>query len=149
MARLVIIDDLRPKLGTSPSASLRTNYLLFVASIDGQLDDFLDCLYAADSDFVRRVWGRCLGYPTDTEGEPRQGPVFLRRYIARSLLPVQLPFVAFPGRSALDIRGAVSIHGEMLEWMGKVRNSQMTDTQLMAAWQGWIDHLFHETLDAR
>lgn len=149
MARLVVIDDLRPKLGTSPTASLRTNYLLFVASIDGQLDDFLDCLSAADPSFVQQVWGRCLGYPVDPQGEPRQGPVFLRRYIARSLLPVHLPFVAFPGHTALDIRGAVSIHADVLDWMGNVRNSQMSDDKLKDAWQGWLDHLFDEKLDSR
>jgi hypothetical protein len=136
MARLIVIDDLRPKLGALPSASLRTNYLLFVAAIDGSLDDFLDCLYAADPDFAQGVWGRCLGYP-----EGRQGPVYLRRYIARSLLPVQLPFVAFPGHTALEIRRALRIHSNMLDWMGDVRRSDMTDAELMAAWHGQLEQL--------
>jgi hypothetical protein len=136
MARLIVIDDLRPKLGAPPSASLRTNYLLFVAAIDGPLDDFVDCLYAADPAFARDVWGRCLGYP-----ENRHGPVYLRRYIARSLLPVQLPFVAFPGHTALDIRRALRIHSRMLDWMGDVRRSDMSDAELLAAWQGQLDQL--------
>jgi hypothetical protein len=143
-ARLVVIDDLRPRLGSSPTTSLRTNYLLFAAAIDGELDDFLDCLYAADPDFSDRVWGRCLGYPED-----RGGPIYLRRYIARSLLPVQLPFVGFPGQTALDIRGAVSIHADLLEWMAHVRSSQMEDAALMTAWQGWLEHLFAGTEASR
>ncbi|MBV9484581.1 MAG: hypothetical protein JO246_00830 [Frankiaceae bacterium] len=133
MARLLIIDDLRPKLGSRPSASLRTNYLLFVAAIDGRLEDFLDCLYTADPDFAQGVWGRCLGYP-----EGRDGPVYLRRYIARSLLPVQLPFVGFPGHSALDIRRALRVHSNMLDWMGDVHRTDMSDAELMAAWQGQL-----------
>jgi hypothetical protein len=138
-ARLVVLDDLIPKLGSSPSASLRTNYLLFVAAIDGELDDFLDCLYAADPQFVHDVWGHCLGYPEDG-----QGPVFLRRYLARSLLPVQLPFVAFQDHTALDIRGAVSIHADMLDWMAEDRSS-VGDAELMADWQGWLDQVFDGT----
>jgi hypothetical protein len=138
-ARLVVLDDLIPKLGSSPAASLRTNYLLFVAAIDGELDDFLDCLHAADPKFVQDVWGRCLGYPEDG-----RGPVFLRRYIARSLLPVQLPYVAFPEHTALDIRGAVSIHADMLDWMAADRHST-SDAELMAEWQSWLDQLFDGT----
>ena len=136
-ARLVVIDDLRPKLGSSGAPSLRTNYLLFVAAIDGEVDDFLDCLYAADPGFVRGVWGRCLGYSDD-----RDGPVYFRRYIARSLLPVQLPFVGFPGHSAPDIRGALSIHADLLDWMGTVRCSELDDAELMAKWQSWVGHFF-------
>jgi hypothetical protein len=139
-ARLVVLDDLIPKLGTSPAPPLRSNYLLFVAAIDGQLDDFLDCLYAADPKFVQDVWGRCLGYPEGVEG-----PVFLRRYIARSLLPVHLPFVAFQGHTALDIRGAVSIHADMLEWMANDYRSDMGDAELMAKWQDRLDQLFDGT----
>jgi hypothetical protein len=144
MARLVVLDDLRPRLGSTPTASLRTNYLLLVAAIDGQVDDFLDCLYAADPEFVQDVWGRCLGYPASG-----QGPVYLRRYIARSLLPVQLPFVAFPGHSALDIRGALSIHVDMLGWMSSVRCSEVDDAELMVAWNGWLDQFFAGTPASR
>jgi hypothetical protein len=139
-ARLVVLDDLRPKLGAEPGPSLRTNYLMFVAAIDGQIDDFLDCLYAADPDFVHDLWGRCLGYPED-----RRGPVFLRRYIARSLLPVQLPFVAFKGQSAHDIRSAVAIHAEMLEWLAKVRCTRIGDDELMTSWQELQAQLFAGT----
>lgn len=133
-ARLVVLDDLIPKLGTSPTTPLRSNYLLFVAAIDGKLDDFLDCLYAADPQFVQDVWGRCLGYSDDDPG-----PIFLRRYIARSLLPVQLPYAAFPGRTALEIREAVSIHADLLDWMANVHSSDVGDAELMAKWQSWLD----------
>jgi hypothetical protein len=138
-ARLVVLDDLIPKLGSSPTTSLRTNYLLFVAAIDGELGDCLDCLYAADPQFVQDVWGRCLGYPD--EG---QGPVFLRRYITRSLVPVQLPYVAFPGDTALDIRRAVSIHADMLDWMSEDR-SGAGDAELMADWQIRLEGLLDGT----
>jgi hypothetical protein len=145
MARFVVLDDLRPKLGSIPASSLRTNYLLFVAAVDGQLDDFLDCLYEVDPKFVHGVWGRCLGYPEDPQGENRRGPVYLRRYIARSLLPVQLPFVAFPGHTALDIRGAVSIHAAMLEWIATVHCSRLDDADLMTRWQQQVDEFFAGT----
>ena len=143
-ARLLVIDDVIPKLGSSPAASLRTNYLLFVAAIDGTVDDFLDCLYAADPQFVQDVWGRCLGYPEDG-----QGPVFLRIYIARSLLPVQLPYAAFPDNSALDIRDAVSIHADLLDWLANFHSRDLGDAELMAAWQGWLNQYAFSSEAAR
>jgi hypothetical protein len=149
MARFVVLDDVRPRLGSTPSSSLRTNYLLFVAAIDGQLDDFLDCLYAVDPKFVHGVWGRCLGYPEDARGDSRRGPVFLRRYVKRSLLPVQLPFVAFPGHSALDIRGAVSLHANMLEWMATIHCSQLDDAELMRRWNNQVQEFFAGAVASR
>jgi hypothetical protein len=133
MARILIIDDLRPALGVTNSGSLRTNYLLFIADLDGAVADFLDCLYAADPDFVRNVWGRCLGYPDD-----RSGPVYFRRYMERSALPIQLPYVAFPGHTAADIHGALELHVNLLEWLAS-DHRRMDDDELKTTWQGWLN----------
>ena len=134
MARILIIDDLRPSLGVSPKASLKTNYLLFLADIDGPVGDFLDCLYEADPSFVDGVWGNCLGYPSDLGG-----PVFFRRYIERSRLPVHLPFVAFPGHTAVEIHGALQLHVDLLEWMAR-GHANMKEDDLKVAWQTWLQH---------
>lgn len=89
MVRLQVIDTARPPMGAQEAAPLQTSYLLLVAELDGSADDFLDCLYRVDDDFVMRLWGRCIGYP------PCAGSVFLRRYIARCRVNGELPYAAF------------------------------------------------------
>ena len=104
MARLQIIDDVLPEMGARPGDSLKSKYLLFVADINGEIDDFLDALYngpqspfswvAGDEDskchseFVHQIWGRCIDYPKET------GSVFFRRFMHRCRLKVSLPYSA-------------------------------------------------------
>lgn len=144
MARILIVEDLRPALGETDAGSLKTNYLLFMADVDGSLDDFLDCLYTADPDFVDCLWGQCLGYP----GSGR-GPVYFRRYMERCALPVQLPFAAFPGRSALEIRRALGLQGEFLEWMATEHSAGLKDEELKTAFEGWLDRFVAEGQERR
>lgn len=89
MVRLQVIDTLKPAMGDTSGAHLRSAWLLCVAELDGSVDDFLDALYRTDADFVHATWGRCTGYP------PYRGAVFLRRYIARCRVGGELPYAAF------------------------------------------------------
>ncbi len=45
MARLQILDQLIPPMGDTSGAHIKSKYLLFAVDLDGQVDDFLDCLY--------------------------------------------------------------------------------------------------------
>jgi hypothetical protein len=135
MARILIIDDLRPALGVAGAGSLKTNYLLFIADVDGSVDDFLDALYTADPELVDRLWGSCLGYPGDCGG-----PVFFRRYIERCSLRTHLPFAAFPRETAREIRGALVLHANLLEWIAWVpTQKKMTDEELKSQWEDWLN----------
>lgn len=89
MVRLQVIDTLKPAMGDTSGAHLRSAWLLCVAELDGAVDDFLDALYRTDPGFVHATWGRCTGYP------PYRGAVFLRRYIARCRVGGELPYAAF------------------------------------------------------
>ncbi len=89
MARLQVIDTLRPAMGETQSVPLKSSYLLFVAELDGGVPDFLDCLYRVGRDFVHHVWGRCEGYPR------YEGAVFFRRYIGRCQITDPMPYSAF------------------------------------------------------
>ena len=105
MARAQIIDNVIPPMGQHPPDSLKSKYLLFVAEIDGEVDDFLDALYNGPqfpfewdkeraerkrhAAFVRNVWGQCIGYPDDA------GCVFFRQYMRRCRIKVTLPFKAY------------------------------------------------------
>lgn len=105
MARLQIIDNVIPEMGQLPPDCLKCTYLLFVAEVDGDVDDFFDALYngpqypfdwakeaesrARHADFVHKVWGQCIGYPDDP------GCVFFRQYMDRCSIKVRLPFAAY------------------------------------------------------
>ena len=105
MCRIQVLDDIIPAMGMQPADSLKTQYLLLVAELSGSTDDFLDSLYNGPrqpfcwrrwdeigkrhSDFVKNIWGRCIGYPD------RTGAVFFRQYIARCRIKVTLPFAAY------------------------------------------------------
>ena len=90
MARLSIIHDIVPALGDVNGDHLGSKYLLFIAELDGDVNDFLDHFYAHAPDFIHAVWGICHGYPE------YRGAVFFRRYMQRCSQPVQLPYAAFP-----------------------------------------------------
>lgn len=126
MARLVVVDDLRPALGNSTAESLSSRYLLFIVELDGNIDDFLDRLYDVAPDFVHAVWGDCLGFPTD-----RKGPVFFRRYIESCSFKPNLPFAAFPNVSVLTITSALKLRADLMnkveEWCGPPSRDAWSD----------------------
>lgn len=105
MCRIQVIDDIIPAMGARPADSLKSSYLLMVAEISGSVDDFLDAVYNGPqqvfswenwvkvgerhSNFVKNIWGRCIGYPD------RTGAVFFRQYIKRCRIKITLPFAAY------------------------------------------------------
>ncbi len=110
MLRLQVIDNARPAMGRQDAAPLMSSYLLLAAELDGTVDDFLDCLYRVDSDFVMQLWGRCIGYPR------YDGPVFFRRYIARCRQTGELPYAAFDV-SVKQTLDALALKEEFGHWL--------------------------------
>jgi hypothetical protein len=126
MVRLQVIDAARPPMGDQDAVPLQSSYLLLAAELDGSTDDFLDCLYRVDAGFVHGLWGRCIGYPR------YDGPVFLRRYIARCTLTGELPYAAFDA-SVVQTLKALALKEKLANW---VAASQGLDAaQLQQAWQ--------------
>ncbi|NVJ99093.1 MAG: hypothetical protein HWE25_13140 [Alphaproteobacteria bacterium] len=126
MVRLQVIDQLTPPMGDVSGASLKSRYLLFVADIDGSVDDFLDCLYRVNPEFVRSVWGRCLGYPG------YDAAVFFRRYIHRCQFNNPLGYAGFP-ESVEDILGALRKKHLLAEWIAA--HQGLDAASLQQAWQ--------------
>jgi len=105
MARFQIIDHLYPGMGADlPADRLNNKYLLFIAEIDGHMDDFFDQLFyqrpdvqspswpgwrpdnAGNGLVVREIWQHCGGYPID------DAAYLFRRYMHRYLVPTGLPY---------------------------------------------------------
>jgi hypothetical protein len=126
MVRLQVIDSLRPAMGDMDSPPLKSSYLLFVAELDGSVDDFLDALYGADPAFVRNIWGRCGGYP------PYEGAVFYRRYIKRCMIEDPMPFAAFDA-DVDAILQALARKEALADWL--TQTLEHDDAALQKSWQ--------------
>jgi len=126
MVRLQIIDSLAPPMGDVSGRNLKTKYLLFVADIDGGVDDFLDCLYRVNPDFVHGIWGRCLGYPE------YRGAVFFRRYIASCQFEKPLGYAGFPASVGHTLR-ALAQKNSLADWVAAHRG--MDNADLQEAWR--------------
>lgn len=125
MVRLQIIDSLRPAMGDVDGRTLKSSYLLFVVELDGEIADFLDCLYRVGDKFVDSVWGRCEGYPA------YRGAVFFRRYIQRCLITNPIPYAAFA--TPVDgILRALARKESLADWACRSRG--LDDAALQRQW---------------
>lgn len=147
MARAQIIDNVIPPMGQHPPDSLKSKYLLFVAEIDGEIDDFLDSVYNGPqfpfdwekeateqkrhADFVKNVWGQCIGYPDDA------GCVFFRQYMARCRIKVTLPFKAYDF-TVDEIDRAVKNQAQFASFVEA--NQGLEPEALHKAWLDFLDH---------
>lgn len=137
MVRLQVLDTLRPAMGDTGAPALKSSYLLFVAELDGRIDDFLDCLYRVDPGFVASVWGRCEGYPAYA------GAVFFRQYLARCLIADPLPYAAFPSTVQALLR-QLARKAQLADWVGAAR--ELDDAALQASWRKQRHALLHPEL---
>ncbi len=129
-------------MGGVPVDSLKSAYLMIFADIDGDVDDFLDALYngpqspfsweKGDEDsnnhaeFVRNLWGQCIGYPQET------GSVFFRQYIHRCRIKGTLPYAAYD-HSVDDVKQAKHTQEEFAAFV--TRTQQLDANALHAAWK--------------
>jgi len=139
MVRLQLIDQLTPPMGDVSGKQIKTKYLLFVADIDGGVDDFLDCLYRTNADFVEAVWGRCLGYPD------YKGAVFFRRYISRCMFTDPLGYAGFPA-SVGEMPKALANTQALADWIGQ--HQGLSAAELQKAWRQDRDRFIHPDVPA-
>ena len=125
MVRLQVLDTLRPAMGDYTAPPLQSSYLLFVAELDGGIDDFLDCLYRVDPDFVARLWGRCEGYPRYA------GAVFFRQYVRRCLIADPLPYAAF-ATTVPEVLRLLARKESLADWVADA--NALDDAALQKAW---------------
>jgi hypothetical protein len=74
------------------------SYLLFSATFDGELDDYLDALCTDLADAAAQIWGACIGSP-----DPPGGAA-LEAYLRRNQIDTGLFFSAYPDASVERVR---------------------------------------------
>lgn len=67
LARLVVMDDVVYVGTPACEEHLKSRYLIFETSFDGELDDYLNLMARETPDFVDAVWKHCVGYPGVSE----------------------------------------------------------------------------------
>jgi len=101
-ARWVVLEDFVNDPSQPTEDHLGCHYLLFSATLDGELDSYLDVMCATD--WAAAVWGTCIGAPV-----PLSGAAF-KAYLRHNQIDTGLFFSAYPEarvehvRRALDLR---------------------------------------------
>ncbi len=63
LARLVVLDDVVYVGHPACEDHLKSRYLVFETSFDGDLDTYLEGMATKTKEFVDAVWQHCVGYP--------------------------------------------------------------------------------------
>ena len=117
--RWLIIDGPKGWWPGSPRrARLRSQYLLFTASVtapnERYADDlpgsFLQELFETIPDDADAIWGHCLGYPTGGSSQARG------TYLATSQLDTLLFYVGYPDTTVGEVRDALELREHLLEF---------------------------------
>jgi len=130
MARFVIIDELPLQLGDTRREFLSRNYLLFVAELSGQRDDFLDALYEHSAPLVSSIWGHCAGFP-----HRLHGAVYFRRYMQRHEIETLIPFAAVPNVPVGQIYDAIEAQSKLAQFIEEHPPWLTSDQKLFDDWR--------------
>jgi hypothetical protein len=87
-ARWVVVEDFKNHPSQPTEDHLACHYLLFTATLDGELDSYLNLLCATD--WAAEVWGACIGAP-----DPPRGAA-LKAYLRHNQIDTGLFFSAYP-----------------------------------------------------
>jgi hypothetical protein len=107
-ARWVVVNDFMNDRSQRTEDHLACPYLLFTATLDGELDSYLNVLCAKD--WAARVWGACIGAP-----DPPEGPA-LKAYLRHNQIDTGLFFSAYPEARAEDVRRCLDLRQRVIDF---------------------------------
>jgi hypothetical protein len=107
-ARWVVVEDFVNDPSQPTEDHLACRYLLFTATLDGELDSYLDRLCATD--WASLVWGACIGAPV-----PAHGPA-LKAYLRHNQIDTGLFFSAYPDARVEEIQRCLELREKMIDF---------------------------------
>jgi hypothetical protein len=107
-ARWVVLEDFVNDPSQPTEDHLCCRYLLFSATLDGELDSYLNLLCA--SDWAAGVWGACIGAP-----EPLEGPAF-KAYLRHNQIDTGLFFSAYPDARVEHVQRALALREKTIDF---------------------------------
>lgn len=140
MARFVVIGELPWQPGDTRREFLARNYLLFVAELSGQRDDFLDALYKHNDTFVHSIWSHCVGYPHYLHEAFERGRFhggiygasYFRRYINAHTIDKAIRFTPYPGATVGEIEAALEARSKLTDFVASNPPWATSDQKLQA-----------------
>jgi hypothetical protein len=107
-SRLTIFDELVYQGGGQKRESLKSRYLVYVASFDGELDPFLDAVAERMPVEADSWWGHCVGYPGASD---RAG---FKRYLKHNQIKTDMFAAAYPNTSVAEVREGLALRERVL-----------------------------------
>jgi hypothetical protein len=107
-ARWVVVDDFINDPSQRTEDHVACPYLLFTATLDGELDSYLNVLCATD--WAAQVWGACIGAP-----DPAAGPA-LKAYLRHNQIDTGLFFSAYPDARAEHVRRCLDLRERLIDF---------------------------------
>lgn len=108
-ARWVVVDDFVNDPSQRTNDHLACRYLLFSATLDGELDSYLDALCAKD--WAAEVWDTCIGAPRPARGAA------LKAYLKHNQLDTGLFFSAYPDARVEQVLRALALRRAFIEFV--------------------------------
>jgi hypothetical protein len=110
-ARWVILADFINDPSQPTEDHLACPYLLFTATLDGELDTYLDMLCATA--WAPGVWGACIGAPDPAAGAP------LKAYLRHNQIDTGLFFSAYPETRVEEVHRCLEIRERTIDLAGR------------------------------
>jgi hypothetical protein len=124
-ARWVVVPDFISDPSQPREEHLPSPYLLFSATLDGELDAYLDELCSELAEEAQAIWGCCLGAPTPASGAA------LKAYLKHNQIDTGLFFAAYPEATVDQVRGALDVRARTIALA--VRGQSMEPAELQQA----------------
>lgn len=121
-ARWVVIEDFVNDPSQPTEDHLACHYLLFSATLDGELDSYLDALCAKD--WAAEVWGACIGAPGPSQRAA------LKAYLKHNQIDTGLFFCAYPDARVEHVLRALELRRSFIDF---VADAQALEPEALAA----------------
>jgi hypothetical protein len=109
-SRLQIFDHLVHQGAGQKPDRLKSNYFVFTASFDGDLDDFLEAICERLAPEADALWGHCAGYPGTSDRAA------FKRYIADHQVHTNLFASAYPKASVSRVRDSLALRERVVDF---------------------------------
>jgi hypothetical protein len=107
LARIQIFDELVYQGPPQKPDRLKSKWLLFTSTFDGDLDPYLDALCERIGPEADGWWGHCAGYPGSADRAA------FKRYIRRHKVDTNLFASAFPNATVQRVRESLGLREQL------------------------------------
>jgi hypothetical protein len=124
VARLQIFDQPVYQGAPQKPDRLRSSYLVFSSSFNGEVDDLLDEICDRMPAEAESWWGLCVGFPGLADRAA------FRRWIRHNQIPTHLFSSPYPSYSVADVRDSLAVRERVVEFA--IAAQGLTATELQA-----------------